>query len=118
VAQMIRRVLPDDIQDGSVGSACVMQICDTISEPWAEVEESPGRSPGYACIAIGGSGGNALEQGEHRPHSGRFVQSCDQVDLRCARVREAGINAPSEEGLNEGFCSRHPLVSVGWARSV
>ena len=66
---------------------------------------------GHAGVAVGGAGGDALEQGQHAAHLGHVVEGGDEVHLRGAGVREADVDAGVDERADEGLGAVHATTS-------
>ena len=60
--QMIGRMLANQIDDGYLSSARIVQIRETIPETGAKMQESAGWFLGHARIAVRCSGNDTFEQ--------------------------------------------------------
>jgi hypothetical protein len=96
----------DDDYRGS-GPAGVVQVGQAVGQAGAKVQEDGGGLPGDPGVAVGGPGGDALEQGQHAAHGGYRVQGADEVHLRGAGIHEAHVDARSGQAADEGLGSDH-----------
>ena len=62
---VVGSVIADDIDDGGLRLARVVQIDEPVFEPRAQMQQRRGRLVLHARVAIGGSGNHALEQLRH-----------------------------------------------------
>ena len=63
-------------------------------------------------VAVGGAGGDALEQPEHAAHLGHVVERGDEVHLRGARVGEAHVDAGVDERADQRLRAVHRRASL------
>lgn len=110
VAQMVSRMLSNDVDDGYPRTARVVQICETVGKTRPEMKESACRFPRHARIAVGGSRHHAFEESEDATHLRRSVKRCHQMHFRGAGVREAGFNPSGDHRGNQTFCPVHPSI--------
>jgi hypothetical protein len=99
------------------GPAGVVQVGQAVGQARAEVQEHGGgfaRDPG---VAVGGAGGDALEQGQHPAHGRHRVQRADEVHLRRARVHEADVDARAGQAADQGLGADHAEPPDVTARS-
>jgi len=87
--------------------AGVVQIRETVPETRAEMQQRRRRLVGHACVSIGRARRNALEERENAMHFRDVIEGRDEVHLRRARVREAGIHSTVHEGSDQGLCAIH-----------
>ena len=96
-------VVADDVDDRRPALARVVEVGEPVAEAGAEVQQRRTGLVGHAGVAVGGTGGDALEQAQDRAHLGDVVDGGDEVHLRRSRVREArrhaGVDQRAEEGL-------------------
>ena len=100
ILQVIGGVVPYDVDDRRMGLASVMQIGDPVAQTGAGVQESRGRFPRHAGVAVGATGGNAFKQTKNRRHLRHGVQGGHKVHLRCAGIHETGVHARVVECTN------------------
>ena len=98
----------DDHHRGA-GPAGVVQVGQAVGQAGAEVQQHRGGLPGDPGVAVSGSGGDALEQGQDAAHLGYRVQGGDEVHLRRARVHEAHVDARPGQAADEGLGSVHSV---------
>ena len=118
VLAVIGGVVADDVDHRGRGAAGVVQVGAAVGIAGPEVQQGAGRLAGDAAVAVGGAGGDALEQAEHRAHARLAVQGRDKLHLAGARVGEAGLDAVVAEGGDQGVGAVHGgclLVTVGHA---
>ena len=75
VAQMVSRMLADDIDDRYLRSARVVQIGETVGETRTQMQQSASRFPRHARVAVCGSRDHAFEESEHATHFGQRGQA-------------------------------------------
>ena len=84
-----------------------MQVGEPVAEPRTEVQQRARRHAGHPGVAVGGAGGDALEQAEHAAHLRHRVERGDEVHLARARVREARRHAGVDERADHGLRAVH-----------
>ena len=72
-----------------------------LAEAGAEMQQRAGRAARHPRVAIGGPGCDAFEQREDAPHAVDAIERRDEVHLRCAGVREAGVDAAGDQRADE-----------------
>ncbi len=94
----------------------VVQIREPVAESGPEMQQRR-RGPAlvHASVPVGGPGRDTFEQREDRAHLGHVVERGDEVHLRRARVREAGIDAVRDERPEQRVRTVH---DVGLLHSV
>jgi hypothetical protein len=100
-----------------------VEVGEAVAEAGAEVQQHRGGLVGHAGVAVGGTGGHALEQPEDAPHLGHVVERGDEVHLGGAGVHEAHVDAASTSVrmrawapfmaslLVGGDCPGRPIIS-------
>ncbi len=81
VLLVVRGVVADDVDDRRVRLAGVVQVGEAVAQPRPEVEQRRRGAAGHAGVAVGGAGGDALEERQHAPHLGHVVEGGDEVHL-------------------------------------
>ena len=72
---MIGRLIADDIDNRHPGTPGVVQICETVREARAAVQERGRRLAGHTRITVGGARGHALEQAKSAANPGNAIES-------------------------------------------
>ena len=121
VLGVVGGVVADDVDDGRAAAAGVVQVGQAVAEAGAQVQQHRCGPAGHAGVAVGGAGGDALEQREHRVHLGHAVERRDEVHLGGAGVHEAGVDAGVDQGADQRLRAVHGLghrgeVSAGSGR--
>jgi hypothetical protein len=96
-------VVADDVHDRHLAFAGVVQVGQAVAQAAAQVQERGGGLVGHARIAIGRTGGHALEQGQHGAHLRLAVQRGHEVHLAGAGVGEADIDAGIDQRFHQGL---------------
>ena len=86
VLRVVRRVIADDVDQRHLRPPGVVEICESVAQPWPQVQQRGCRPPRHPRVAVGGARRHSLEQGEHGPHLGDRVERGHEVHLRCARI--------------------------------
>jgi hypothetical protein len=86
-------MIPNYVYDRREGTACVMEVGGAIEVTGSEMQQGHRRSPRHACEAIGGSGGHALEQAQHRTDPRLPVERRNKMHLTRARIGETRRHA-------------------------
>ena len=104
---VIGGLVADDVDDRAVRPAGVMEVGEAVGEAGPAMEERRRGPAGHARIAVGGAGGDALEQGEDATDARHAVERGDEVHLAGAGIGEAGVDAAGKEGAGEAFGAVH-----------
>src|SRR6185312_1384627 len=107
VAEVLRGVFADDVDDGGAGFARVVEVRERVAEARAEMEQRGGGFAGHAGVTIGRAGADAFEQAEDASHGGYAVEGGDELHLGGAGIHEADIDVVGKEGAEEGFGAGH-----------
>ncbi|MFK4661523.1 hypothetical protein ABIF76_002377 [Bradyrhizobium ottawaense] len=110
-ADVVDRMLADDVDDAGIGLLGVVQIGKAVGEAWAEMQQRRGRRALHAEIAVRCTGHDALEQAEHAAHAGHAVESCDKMHLGGAWVGEADIHPTLDHRPHQAFRTVHSFCS-------
>ena len=111
MTEMISGMLTNDIDNWHLCPAGIVQISESVAKSRAKMKESACWFPGHARITICRSGDHAFEQTEHATHFGHSVKRSNDVDFRCARVAETGVNFPGKQRANQTFSAVHLYLS-------
>ena len=98
MTQMKSCVLAADVYDRHARPVRIVQIGQSIRQAGTKVQQSACwllRDPG---VPVRGAGDNTFEQRQNASHLGGVVERRDNMDLRCARIRETDIHGASEQG--------------------
>ena len=101
VALVVRGMVADDVDHRGMGTTGIVQVGEAVSEAGAQVQQGAGRLAGDAGISVGRSGGDALEEPEHRPHARDVIQRGHEVHLGSARVGEAHLDAGIDQRADQ-----------------
>src|SRR5205823_1500533 len=107
MAQMISRMLANDVDDRHLRPARIMQIGDPVAEAGAKMKESACWFPGHARITICRSRYHAFKQTEQAAHFRHSVDGSNYMDFRGARIRKTGLNASPNQRANQTFRPVH-----------
>ena len=107
VLLVVGRVIADDVDEGCVRAAGVVQVREPVAQPGAEVQQRRRGLVGHARVAIGRAGDDALEETEHASHLGHGVERGDEVHLGGAGIGEAHVDIAVDEGLDQGLRAVH-----------
>ena len=103
---------PTMLTIGTLPFRGIVQVGQTVAEAGTEVEEHGGRAALDPRVAVGGTGGDALEQSEHAAHVGNRVERRDEVHLRRPGIHEAGVDAAGDERADERLGPVHDASSM------
>ncbi len=84
--------------DGGLTAPGVVQVRGGIAEPRPEVQHHARRLPGDARVSIGGTGRDALEQREDRPHGLGAGERVHHGHLRRPGIGEADVDSSCAAG--------------------
>ena len=101
VLDMVGRVVADDVDDRHLGAARVVQVRQPVAQARPEVQQRRRGPIRHPRVAVGGAGGDALEQAEHRTHLRHGVERGDEMHLRRAGVGEARRDAAVDERADQ-----------------
>ena len=90
-------MLADDVYDGNLRPARVVQIRDAVSQARSEMQQCARRFFPHARVAVCRSGDDAFEQSEHATHFGCAVERRDDVHFGRAWIRETGVDPSSNQ---------------------
>ena len=107
VLLVVGGMVADDVDDRRVRLAGVVQVGEPVAESWTEMEQRRGGPFGHAGVAVGGTGGDSLEEGEHAAHLGHVVEGSDEVHLGRAGVHEAHVDATVDQRADQRLCADH-----------
>jgi hypothetical protein len=96
-------VIADDVDNGHLALARVVQIGQSIAQSAAEVQQGCRRLARHARIAVSSASGNALEQGQHRTHAWLVIECRDEVHFRGAGIAETGGDAGIDQRADQGI---------------
>jgi len=83
-------VRADDVDDGSIGPAGIVQHGDAVGEAAGDVQEGEGRGTPHTPVSVRGPGDDVLLQTQDGTHLVGHADFIDELHLGCAGVREAG----------------------------
>ena len=107
VAHVVDRVVADDVDDRRRRAARVVQIGEPVGEAGAEMQERRGRLSGDAAVAVGGAGGDALEQAQHAAQARVGIERADQMHFGSAGIGETNLHAAVDQRLRERLRAVH-----------
>ena len=107
MADVIDRMIADDVDDRRRRAACVVQIGKAVGEAGAEMQQRHGGLAGDPAVAVGGAGRNALEQAQHAAQTRIGVERADQMHLGGAGIGEADLDAAIDQRLRERLRAVH-----------
>ena len=93
---MVRRVLPDQVDDWHLRPACIVQIGEAIAQARSEMKQRARRFLNHARISIGGACDHALEETENATHFLNLIERGDDMDFRCTWIRKADLDASGQ----------------------
>ncbi len=93
-------MLPDEIDDGHLRPASIVQIRETVGETGTEMQDGACRLFRHARITVRSSSRNSFEKAEHAAHFGQPVERSDQMNLRSTRVCKTGVNTAGGQRAN------------------
>ena len=93
-------MLSDEVDDGHLCPASIVQIRETVGETGTEMQESARRLFRHARIAVRSSSHNSFEEAEHAAHFRQPVERSDQMNLRSARVCKTRVNTAGGQRAN------------------
>ena len=99
IGLMVGSVRADDIDDGRIGPARVVQHGDAIAEAAANMQEREGRRARHARIAVRGARDDVLLQAQDGTHLVGHPDFIDQLHLRRAGIGEACRDARIHQRL-------------------
>ena len=103
VFHVVGGVVAHNVQHRHLALAGVVQVGQAVAQPAAQMQQGGGGLVGHARVAVGGAGGDSLEQGKHRPHLGLVVQGRHKVHFTGAGVAEANLNTGVHQGFHQGL---------------
>src|SRR5579863_1168555 len=104
---MVERVLANDIDNGHLGTACVVEVGNSVCKTGPEMKQGAGWLFSHARVTIRGCRYYSFKKSEYGPHPGRAVQGSHDMHFRRARIGEADFDASSHKRPNQGFCAVH-----------
>ena len=90
-------MITDDVEQRGPGATSVVEIGEAVALTRSEVQQDGCGPIGHSAIAISGSGGHALEEGEYPSHGGHIVEGGNEVHLRRAGIGEANFDARGDK---------------------
>ena len=112
VADVIGRMLADDVDDARMRLLGVVQIGEPVGEPGAEMQQRRGRRALHAEIAVGRTRHHAFEQPEHAAHALDPIERGDKMHLGSAGIGEADVHAARDQGPHQTFRTVHRSTPV------
>ena len=116
VADVIGRVLADDIDDAGMRLLGVVQVGKAVGEAGPEMQQRRGRRALHAEIAVGRARHHALEQAEHAAHALDAIQRRDEMHLGGAGIGETDVDPARDQGPHQTFRTVHPAAPVRGSR--
>ena len=110
---MVGRLVADDVDQRHAGAAGVVEVGEAVGEAGTAMQERRRRLAGHPRVAVGGAGGDALEEGEDAMDARHAVERGDEVHLAGAGIGEAGVDAAGEQRAGEAFGAVHGGCPVG-----
>ena len=105
--EVVRRMLPNQIDDRHFSPAGIMQIGETVAQARAEMQQSARRFLGQPRVPIGGSGDDTLEEAQNAAHLRDLIERGHEVDFRSAWIGEASVDAAGEQRAYQAFSAVH-----------
>ena len=96
-------VIADDVDHRHLALARVVKIGQPVAQAAAQMQQRRGRLVGHARVAVGSTGGDALEQREYGAHARLVVERGDKVHFTGAGVGEADLDTGIGQGLHQGL---------------
>ena len=119
IADVIDRVIADDVDNRRRRPARIVQIGEAVGEAGAEMQQRRGRLAGDPAVAVGGAGRDALEQAQHAAQTRIGVERADQMHLGSAGIGEANLDATIDQRLRECLRAVHIRApSLALARAL
>ena len=119
VLDVVGGMVADDVDDGHLALARVVQVGETVAEAAAEVQQGRSGPAGHARIAVGGAGGHALEQAQHGTHLGCAVERGDEVHLGGAGIAETDGDPAIDQRAHQRLSAiRHCLLPSDRGRAA
>jgi hypothetical protein len=97
----------DNVDDARACAFRVVEIGETIAKARPEMQKRGRRFASDTVVTIGCAGDNTFEKPEHTAHSCDAIERGDKVHLGGARIREAHIDAASDQRSYQTFCAVH-----------
>src|SRR5882724_926216 len=106
-------MLANDVHDGRHGTSRVMQIRKSVRKSRPEMKKCGCRAACHACIAVGSSCRNSLEEAQNRTHAADLVDRGNEVDLRSTWIGKTGIDAGGKQAAYQRLGAGHALLFWG-----
>jgi hypothetical protein len=97
MGQVVCGVLAHEVHHGHARPAGVMQIRNPVPKTGAEMEECTRGFFRHPSVAVGGARNHSFEKTEDAAYFRFAVQCSNEMNLGCARIREAGFNSSSDQ---------------------
>ena len=86
-------MITDDVDHRRPGALGIVDVGAAIQEARAEVQQRHGRAAGDTGMTIGGAGGDAFKEAEHRVDAWLVIERGDEMHFGGAGISEAGGDA-------------------------
>jgi hypothetical protein len=104
-------VVTHDVHHRHLALAGVVQVGQAIAQAAAQVQERGGGLVGHAGIAVGGTGGHAFKQGQHRAHRGSLSSAATKcISLVPGLVKQTSTPASTRVFIRA--CA--PFMGLSW----
>jgi hypothetical protein len=90
IGLVVGGVRADDVDDGSIRPAGIVQHGDAVGEAAGDVQEGEGWCALHAPVPVRGTGDDVLLQTQDGTHLVGHADFIDELHLGCAGVRKAG----------------------------
>ena len=104
---MVGRMVADDVDDGRLRAARIVEVRKAVGEARPKMEKRRGGLFRHAAIAVRRTGHRAFKQSEDRAHALDLVQRGDEMHLGRARIREADLDARVHQRPHKAFRTVH-----------
>jgi hypothetical protein len=104
---MIRGVISDDRYKRREGTTGIMEIGETISEPWPGMKERGRRLSRHTRKTIGSACDNTFKETENATHLRLAIKRGNKMHFRCAWIGKAHINAMCEQRIAKVISTIH-----------
>ena len=100
-------VIANDIDNRRVSPQCIVQVRQTVGEPWTEMQQRDRRPIEHAAVAICGPRYHAFEQSKHAAHIADPIKGSDEMHFRRARVGKTDLDVIAQQGSEQTLGTIH-----------
>jgi hypothetical protein len=108
---MICSLIADNVDDAGPGPASIVEVCQSICEAGAAVEQCRRRLAGDTVVGVGCTGRHVLLETQHAAHAWYSIKRSNKVHLARAGICETAVHPALQQRMNQAFSTIHSILA-------